>query len=124
MSEYAKLRLQCEHSAFSDYGSSSVHNILDEITPSMSMVKHRVPCATGGTTIFTTQFTTVSYLVVFNTDSTNFVTLGWTDAAADGNTIVLAAGEFTVIPDVDGSTSPTITADTAACDCEVTIFGT
>ena len=78
---------------------------------------------TTGADLDLTMFASVSHVVVHNTDGSNFVTLTWDDAAADTNTIVIAAGSFAVIPDLDPSATCNITADTAACYCDVFVCG-
>lgn len=127
MSEYAKVRVQCEHSGFSDYGSSIVHNMVDEITPDNATVKRRIIApgsGTGAQAIHTTNLTTCLYLVIFNTGSIA-VTTTHVNAAAATVTSTLGAGKVCVFADVDPSTSPTIVSSTTATvDCEVTILGT
>jgi hypothetical protein len=71
------------------------------------------------------KFTALQGLVIQNTDATNFVTFGYTDAGATGREIIIAAGEWIKLSaDFDNSTTPTIVADTTACDVWIQAWGT
>lgn len=78
---------------------------------------------TGGSTVPPASLTTVDYFIVHNEDTSNFVTVVWTDEASNANTQKVKAGKFLVIPGVDDSQTWTITADTADVQCTVYLVG-
>jgi hypothetical protein len=127
MTEYARLTVQLEHSAYSDYGSASVHSISDTESPTQAVIKARLIAATGGSTIRLDEWTTIQKLVIYNTDDTNFVTVAFDSASGSANvSLKVLAQDTLVLSDVEAGSSETIviTADTAACDVEYSIIGT
>lgn len=84
-----------------------------------------VEAATGaGETVDVADLTTVTYLLVYNTDGTNFVTVSFDNAAAATVAIKVLPGQCAVIPDVDPTAAVTLVADTGACICLVAVTGT
>lgn len=87
-----------------------------------------VECAiTTGDDIDLTNFATIEQVVVKNLDGANFVTVSWDTVTYSGGTTVgqaVLAGQALVLTDVDPSATFNITADTAACLCEINVIGT
>jgi len=94
-----------------------------QATPTQGQ-KNFIEAATGGTTLDTSNFTTGTCFGLKNTDGANFVTVTWTDSAANSNTQKIPAGGLFHVPDFDPATDPTITADTANVICELIVAGT
>jgi hypothetical protein len=78
----------------------------------------------GGSAVDVSEFTTVTYLGVYNTDGANFITVSFDNAAAATVALKVLAGQVLIVPDVDPSASVTIVADTAACFCKTLVTGT
>lgn len=125
MADNEKLTVGAVFSAFTDY--TRPKNELEPVeitgTPSYVVCGERT-APTGGITLLEAgEWTTLNTLVVKNDDATNFVTVGYTDAAADAQTVDVLAGGIFVTQDVDPATAVTLTADTAACDVKVYASG-
>lgn len=126
MTDYALITVRGKFSRNSDYsdpeqdtGTLSAAEIPDNCIHFVSDV------ATSARTIVGAgEWTSCEGLLVINNDATNFVTLSYTDAAADAQTIDVLAGGMFLTQDIDPSVAVTITADTAACECEVFCIGT
>lgn len=127
MADYVKYQLNVIHRASADgtiyldedfSARSKIETAADEV------YNHLIEAAlTTGSDLDLTHFASANYLTIHNLDGTNFITLTWDDANADTNHIVIAAGKFVVMPDVDPSATVNLTADTAACLCRVLVDG-
>lgn len=125
MADYSRLRLVYEKSTASDYSKPDSHYVSDEFTPTQHLVERVISAAVAGTTIDLGHLTSMSVVVINNLDTTNFVSVGWTDTAANANTQKLPAGTVMVIPDLDPTAADLVlTADTGACLCAVSYGGT
>jgi hypothetical protein len=65
----------------------------------------------------------IDYVVVYNTDETNYVTFTFTNVAAASSAHRVGPGKVGVFPDVSRSVTPTLQANTAACLCKIIIIG-
>lgn len=84
----------------------------------------KLSCATGGTTIKYTNFSTIEELFIENQDSTNYVTVTYvTDAIAGSQSIRVKAGQWVKLALVDDATDVVVTANTAACICRLIAIG-
>lgn len=83
-------------------------------------IRESIP--TGGTTFGQSDFTTIALVLIYNEDSTNFVTATWTSASVN-NSQKIPAGTPFLIPQADIA-NIVLTANTAACTCTMIIFGT
>lgn len=127
MAKYLRIRTTVEVSDATDYSRAEVYELSDTYTPDERM-KYLVEAAiTTGDDISTGSFASIDAMVVENKDTTNFVTLTYVSLSGGGTPtsqpIKILAGEHVVLVDVDPSTDPNITADTAACICMVDIWG-
>lgn len=123
MTDYAKIQVSYVYSANSDYSSPIQSRLFEsEYTPS-EVLTSRVSAATGGTTVELGSFTTPTVAIVKNTDATNYVTVTYTNAASSAQSVVLLAGETSVLTDVKASADLVLTANTAACVCDVVVLG-
>lgn len=124
MSDFARVRVGFEVSEASDYSAPyEDFSITDAITPDEVSNQTKVECDTGGTTVDITNFASIDYLVVYNRDATNFVTLLYDSAGSTANSVKITAGKFAVIPDVSRATDLTLTANTAAVICQIVMCG-
>ncbi len=125
MADYEKVFLRAVFSANSDYSQAKRDTDAIEVEATPSYVKHdELTVPTGGMTLIEAgEWTTLDTLAVKNEDSSNFITVGYTDAASDAQTIDVLAGDIFVTMDVDPATAVTLTADTAACDTIVYASG-
>lgn len=84
----------------------------------------QVTAATGGgTTLELGTFTTVTAAIIANTDATNFVVVT-TGYGAATPAIYLPLGAHTILYNLTPSDDILIVADTAACICDVWVWGT
>ena len=119
-----RLRILLEDSDQTDYAQPREHEIEITGTPTDSLTHHHLTVGTSAETLDIANFTEPATLLVHNTDATNFVTLVFTNkTAAASVSMKLLAGEAILVPDVDTDTNPTLTADTAACKCTISVFG-
>jgi hypothetical protein len=124
MADTATIELKATFSDSSVTGSLKAASLIATFTVSADEVyAHRIEAALGGSTIGLTHFASVDYLIVHNTDTTNYVSLQWDDAVPETETIKIDAGKFTVMPDVDPSAAVIITSNTAVCMCDVWVIG-
>jgi hypothetical protein len=128
MADYSRLSVAYTYSENSDYSAPKLKTNLDNYTSSASThyeVQYR-EVGTSAETLEMGGFTAVEHVVIKNKDATNYVTCTW-DSAGNGSTdniIRIAAGKFAVIPDLTPGSDLILTANTAACDCEVIVVGT
>ncbi len=123
MASYARVRTILEHSEASDYSNPT---LIEEFTSTATPTKKlaiEISAATGGTTVETGTFTTISHCVIENEDATNFVEVEF-DYDSATRKVKVVADSHTVLQALDPTADITITADTAACVCEVWLFGT
>ena len=96
-----------------------------EIDPTEKWGPSKVSCATGGTTLTLSGFlTTSAVMLVKNTDSTNYVQVGWTDVSTTACVARVPAGGVLVVPLVNPGTTVVFTANTAAVTCKVAFVQT
>lgn len=125
MAYYAKLLVQLEASDYSDYANPDAARHETTLTPDEWSLGRRVETTgTSATTVATSLFTSLSCVVIKNEDSTNYVTVTWTSADTATNTMRLPAGAVTVLYDVTAASNFTLTANTAAVVCRVSMTGT
>ncbi len=79
---------------------------------------------TGGTAYSLAKYSTIDELIIKNTDPTNYVTAAFQNAAASAQSQKIAAGKTAVFTDVLASANLTLTANSAACECDVFVAGT
>jgi hypothetical protein len=78
---------------------------------------------TGGTTIECGTFSTITQILVRNKDATNYVLAAWTSNAV-ANQQRIGPGQTLVIPTLATVANDLVlTANTAACLCEIYIAG-
>lgn len=125
MTEYRKLSVGVLVSDNADLSSPSVlASVAYEPTAVGQSARYTVSAATGGTTVDLGAFASVAQVVVKNKDTTNYVTLvTTTDSGSASNSHKIAAGKLEVLSDVKVSGDLLLTANTAACECEVIILG-
>jgi hypothetical protein len=123
---YVRVRTSYVSSDASDYSRPRIDaQFEDELTPD-EVYQMEIECATGGTTIYTDPYASVTKLLIQNDDATNFVTAVYRTGGggATDQTIAIPAGEHVVLTDVTAATNPVLTADTAVVTCRVFITGT
>lgn len=131
MPDYAKLRVGLTYSENSDYSTPRLNAFLDPFT-STTVTHYETQLRTVGTSAETIElggFTAIQAIVVKNKDTTNYVDVVWTytdGAAADttNKTRVVAGGLLVICGTAKVASDMTLTANTAACDCEILILGT
>lgn len=124
MVDYARFRLLTEISEATDYSNSYIQKELTDTFGPAEVRYQKIETDTGGTTLTISNFAAINAFWVYNTDSTNFVTLVYDSAGSASNEVKLSAGEFFYTSDVNRGTNPSLTADTAACECIVVLVGT
>jgi len=128
--DYAKLYLKAVYSKNSDYSDPKVLMAPAAYTLTPDEYIHvEVQADTGGTPVITSHLASVTALVIKNNDTTNYVKATWRSAEYDGsavkdNQLRIAAGGLIVTTDFTAANSLILTANTAACECEVFIIGT
>lgn len=126
MTDFAKVQLTLEVSANSSFAApyiaASPTPGNDDLQPSEAM-SQTVRAATTGTTVEITEFGTPSYVVVHNTDATNFVNITYTSNVSGGNSnlVKVPANRFCVLTDVGSDL--TVTADTSVVACRIYVVG-
>lgn len=86
-----------------------------------------ISAATGGTTIDLGAFTTVTQIIIKNTDATNYVeaTFRTTGGAANNQVLRIPAGSFAATGSaITVASDLVLTANTSAVVCDVCIVGT
>jgi len=131
MADYAKLHVKGLFSKNSDYSDPKVLMAPAAYTLTPDEYLHmELNCDTGGEIIKTDRFDGgVTLCIVKNNDTTNYVKATWRSAEYDGsavkdNQLRIAAGGLIVTTDFTAANSLILTANTAACECEVFIIGT
>ena len=127
MSDYAKIAVRLVASEASDYSEPYLREEVDTtLTPDEAyMAKVEVGFA-ASQTFKTSDFATVTSIVVYNTDATNFVTCTFRSAgnSAVNNILRVAAGKTLVLTDFTAANDLTLQADTAAVTVKVWVTGT
>lgn len=125
MADYLKVQLEMTHSENADYSDPEWRSKWDAVALTPDEVRAmKIEIDTSAVSLDFTDFATVTLFAVQNTNATNFVTVTWTDSAANANTQKVQPGRILVIPDIAPATNPTLTADTAAVVCKLAIAGT
>jgi hypothetical protein len=125
MAEYAKCSVDFLFSAFSDYRTTKIDTSdIDDftITPNNAL-RYSVLAKTTGTTLVLTNWSTVTFVLFKNKDTTNYVTVTWTDPGSTANSQRVAAGGFLVLPSISVAANIVMTANTANCACELVVAG-
>lgn len=127
MSDYCKLTVGVKYSENSDYSDPLLDNASwdpYELTPDEGEA-YKVEADTGGTTVTTSKYSSVSLLIVHNTSTSNYVTAAFNTAAAGGAVSVrIAAGGYMVVTDFTAANNLSLTANSSACVCKVFVAGT
>lgn len=91
-----------------------------------TFVENKVTATTGGVTITTSSYTTVDFVIIQNTDATNYVDVTFRTAAQSGSDskIRLLAGEMMVIPAIVKANNIGLAANTASCVCQYILLKT
>lgn len=126
MSDYFKLRIAPVYSHNSDYSDPEfAPKIADfESTTVTKYWSTLISAATTGTTLDLVNFTTVECVIVINRDTTNYVDLSYTSAGTSSKSRIIAGGMFALAGTTTPSGDLVLTANTAACLCEVIVVGT
>ena len=134
MTDFAKLQIKGVFSKSSDYSDPVTRFSPTAYTVTPDEYFHcEVQAAlstdtVGHTTVDTSIFASATLLVIKNNDTTNYVTATFDCAgmATTDTSVRVHAGGFFVTTDFvpNGSAKLKLTANTAACECEVFIVGT
>lgn len=126
MADYLRVGISATYSENSDYSDPETQTAWTDWTETPDEyreLKLQVD-TTPAVALDVSDFATVSFVAIRNTDDNNFVTVVWTDSAANANTQKLAAGRCLVIPDIDPSATFSLQANNAAVVCKLLIAGT
>ena len=107
MAKSVKVRLSYVVSDNTDYSNPRYIEFEDSYAPD-EVLEWRFQADTSATTVATGTFVDLVYVTADDGDT---------------HTIKILAGEMVYVVDVDPATSPTLTADTSACECDVVIMG-
>ena len=127
MSNYVRSRTLIELSTTSDYADDSSVELTETWTPDeWDRDTWFETNGTNATTYTTSDRSTISKIIIMNNDASNFVTVAFLTSAnaATVNKIKLTAGKYIELVDVTASGNITLTADTAAVVCRITLWGT
>lgn len=123
---YAKITSIFTVSPTSDYATNlTPSNDYDSVISAAATKweTRTVSAATTGTTVELGTYSSVLGFRVKNTDSTNYVAVTWTNNGT-ANSQRLIAGQEMFVPGCTVANDIVLTANTAACVCEVQIVGT
>lgn len=124
MAHYSKTTVHFKSSDSSDYSDPLTFGYYEkERTTPVETQRFRVTASTSNTTITTSTWTTIHYVLVKNLDSTNYVKVTWDSADQASCDQRVLAGDWLKITDVTASANIVIDADTADVVCEVVISG-
>lgn len=124
MAQYIRMRVLIENSAYSDYSQPKfLSGSLETATATSVRMEQPVLVPTGGLTRTTSHMVTGGAIFVRNKDTTNYVTLAYTDRGSTARSVKISAGEMALIQDFDPSADYTLTANTTACSCDVADWG-
>lgn len=122
MSDYLRIRTLVEFSEHSDYHRAQLSTLEATGTPD-EWEFQKVDAAVAGTTVELGNYTTVTHIVVENTDDTNYVTATHVFNALSVAARV-SANSHIIIYGPTVASDLVLTANTAACTCRVWIAGT
>lgn len=120
---YHRTRILTEVSDYSDYSNATI--VQTESTNTAALVVRSSPSMsvpTAGITLTASGAATAwSLLRVHNQDTTNYVTVAYTSVGSAGSVSVrvLAGKDLVLTSDMNHSNNITVTANTAACICDV-----
>ena len=124
MTDYTRVHVGLAYSENSDYSDPEFKlNWADYTLTPDEFRQFKLQIDTSTVSLDVTDFATVTLFAFKNIDTTNFVTVTWTDTAANSNTTVVPAGGFLVLSDIDPATNPTFLADTAATVGKLVVVG-
>jgi len=126
--KYLRTTIRTELSRSNDYSNPiDDTSVIVEDTPTRCLINHEFLAATGGTTIDLSPFGTVTQVIIRNRDTTNYVDVTYRTAAGgatDQNNRVYDHTPVTLGHGVTVASDLVFTANTADCECVVTVFGT
>lgn len=126
--KYLRKRTRIELSRNADY-SDPIEDNEGEIVEEYQVTRYKKQeylAATAGTTIDLSEFGTIEDLIVYNRDSTNYVSTTHrtaAGAATDQNTRV-DGGKSVSLGDVTPGSDLVLTANGAACEVVIEVYGT
>lgn len=122
--KYTRERYIFESSFASDYSRPFLKDSFEDSTTTDDETPYfAIDAETTGTTVTTSQMTTVSAVSVKNDDTTNYVAVTWVNNGTS-NSQRLLAGEWMRITGITVASNVTLTANTAACACRVFVVAT
>ena len=130
MADNAKIQVVGVYSKNTDYSDPSAKFRGSAYTAAPDEYMHvEIQADTSPVTLTTSHLASATGLIIKNNDPTNYVIAKWRSAEYDGsavkdNQLRVAAGGFVVTTDFTTANGLVLTANTAACECEVLIFGT
>lgn len=126
--KYLRTTIRNELSRSSDYSNPIEDTTYTaEDTPTRHIANHEFLAATGGTTIDLSPFGTVTQVLIMNLDKTNYVDVQFRTAAGGATDNIVRVYDHTPVMLGHGITVANdliFTANTAACECVLTVFGT
>lgn len=124
--QYIRARCLLEISDTSDYSSVSTHATSNTYTATESVLRRQITCATsatGGESVDLTNLDSANDILIENLDSTNYVTVVYrTNGGATDQTIILLAGNWVKLSDLDPATALTLAADTDAVTVRISAW--
>ena len=129
MTDYGRISVRGIYSVNSDYSEPrhDTKRFQYEITPDEA-IHTRLEVPTADTTLSLANFTSVSSVVIHNTDATNFVTVDWTgstEAPADNSNVQkIPADGLLVLSHVVPAGNLVFLADTGTVYVDVFVTGT
>lgn len=127
MADNLKITVTTKYSENADYSDPEWETDWDpyEIDPDEAALNLMVLAQTGGTTIDTASLDltdgAATLIAVKNLDTANYVQLAWTDVSTTACVARIPAGGILVVPALDPSPAPVLTANTANVRCRVVI---
>ena len=128
MSDSVRIRMSLEAAENESFSPKKLESNFDAYAPTAGTYRYevrKVSAATGGTTVDLGMYTTVLNIIVKNKDTTNRVDGTFRTTGGSSNNQVLSApagGMFATGSRVTVANDLVLTADTAACECEVAIL--
>lgn len=130
MSDYVKFSVSAVHAKNAEYNPAKIATAIDDYKLAAGTYKTKYQTVSavtgGGTTVDLAEFTTVSNMIIKNTDPTNPVnaTFRTTGGAANNQVLTLVAGDWVKTGPVTVANDVVLAATGAACECELFIAGT
>ncbi len=125
MPDNAHLEISARYSPNADWSQPVVtFYTSDEETPSKK-IDLVVSAATAGTPVELSSGGTIAYLIVYNRDTTNYVSATFLSAgnSAVPNILRIGPGKTLVLTDVTASGDLVLQANSAVCECDVFGWG-